>query len=321
MNRVKSVIFGCSGLALTDAERAFFAETNPLGLIIFDRNVKNPEQLKQLIADFRSCVGRKNAPVLVDQEGGRVTRLWPPFWTGLGPARTYGDLFDEDAKKGIAAVKKHAITLAKDLSSVGIDVDCWPCLDVATPLTHEIMTKRCFSDKADVVMELAQTAVKTMLENGLMPVIKHIPGYGHATVDPHADLPVVTTDIDTLKQTDFKPFTAIKDPVWGMTAHVIYDALDKKLPATLSPTVVGYIRSVIGFNSFLISDDMSMGALTKFGSAGEVAGKMIKAGVDCVLHCNGHLMQMKEVAVCVPTLSVESQKRLDAAELLRASHE
>lgn len=315
--QIKSVIFGCQGLTLTSEERDFFAKVNPLGLIIFDRNVQNPKQLKALIEDFRQVVGRPDAPVLVDQEGGRVSRLWPPYWQGLGWNRTYGDWYEENPQKGIEGVQKHAEILAQDLLSVGINVDCWPCLDVAQADTHEIMSKRCFSDKPEVVSVLAEQGIKTALEHGLMPIIKHIPGYGRTKVDPHLGLPMVNTDLNTLNQTDFKPFKEVNMPVWGMTAHVIYKTLDKKLPATLSCTVLNYIREKIGFNGFLICDDISMGALKAFGNLAELTYQMLEAGCDCVLHCNGDMDEMQQIAKVVPCLSDVSLNRLTLAESLR----
>ncbi|MBR5129929.1 MAG: glycoside hydrolase family 3 protein [Alphaproteobacteria bacterium] len=316
-NKIKSVIFGCQGFTLTSEERSFFKKENPLGLIIFDRNVRNPDQLKALIEDFRQVVGRSDAPVLVDQEGGRVTRLWPPYWHGLGWNRTYGDWYEENSLKGLKGIQQHAKTLAEDLLSVGINVDCWPCLDVAQANTHEIMAKRCFSDKPDVVAALAEVGIKKALNNGLMPIIKHIPGYGRTTVDPHLGLPVVNIDLTTLDETDFSPFKRVKMPVWGMTAHVIYTALDEKLPATLSPRVLEFIRHQIGFDGFLICDDISMGALKQFGTLGRLASDMIHAGCDCVLHCNGNMDEMKQIAEAVPCLSEASLDRLIIAESLK----
>ena len=315
--QIKSVIYGCKGLVLTPEERSFFKKEKPLGLIIFDRNVQNPEQLRALIEDFRKVVGRPDAPVLVDQEGGRVTRLWPPYWHGLGWNRTYGDWYEENSSKGLEGVRQHAQLLAEDLLSVGINVDCWPCLDVAQADTHEIMVKRCFSDKPNVVAALADAGIKTALKNGLMPIIKHIPGYGRTTVDPHLGLPLVDTDLNVLDNTDFSPFKQVNTPVWGMTAHVIYTALDEKLPATLSPCVLNFIRKEIGFNGFLICDDISMGALKQFGTLGQLASDMIHAGCDCVLHCNGNIDEMTQIAESVPYLSESSLNRLTVAESLK----
>ena len=313
---IKSVVFGCQGLTLTPEERTLFKEHNPLGLIIFDRNVQNPTQLKTLIDDFRNTVGRADAPVLVDQEGGRVSRLWPPYWQGLGWNRTYGDWYEENPEKGIEGVQKHAEILAEDLLSVGINVDCWPCLDVAQTDTHEIMAKRCFSDNPDTVAILAETGIKTALQNGLMPIIKHIPGYGRTQVDPHLGLPSVKEKLDILNATDFKPFKRVNMPVWGMTAHVIYTALDAQNPATLSPIVLSFIRNTIGFNGFLICDDISMGALKTYGTLADLSCQMLKAGCDCVLHCNGNLDEMQQIAKAVPFLSDTALNRLTVAERL-----
>ena len=315
--QIKSVVFGCQGLSLTPEERSFFKKERPLGLIIFDRNVQNPEQLRALIEDFRKAVGRSDAPVLVDQEGGRVTRLWPPYWQGLGWNRTYGEWYEENPKKGLEGVKQHAEILARDLLSVGINIDCWPCLDVAQSDTHEIMAKRCFSDKPDIVAVLADAGIKMALKNGLMPIIKHIPGYGRTKVDPHLGLPIVNTDLNTLNKTDFAPFKHVNTPVWGMTAHVIYEALDKKKPATLSPCVIDFIRKEISFDGFLICDDISMGALKQFGTLDQLASDMINAGCDCILHCNGNMDEMKQIAEVVPYLSETSLNRLIVAESLK----
>ena len=310
---IKSVIFGCQGLTLTPEEKDFFKKENPLGLIIFARNIQEPEQLKALIADFRRCVGRKNAPVLVDQEGGTVQRLKPPYWTKLPCASDYGILYRENPKKAVQAVRKHARTLAKELSAVGINVDCWPCLDVEH-VANNVMKKRCYSTDPEVVAELAQVAVDTALKAGLMPIVKHVPGYGRVVVDPHQKLPTVKTPLKTLERTDFYPFRQVDRPVWGMTAHVIYQALDKEKPATLSPVAIRYIREKIGFDGFLICDDMAMGALASYGTQPEIAEQLLSAGCDCVLHCSGILADMRAVAAAIPALSSEATRRLKQTE-------
>lgn len=314
---IKAVIFGCQGTRLTVQEKDFFKRVNPLGLILFDRNVDNPEQVRALTAEFRKTVGRADAPVLVDQEGGRVTRLWPPYWTGLGWNKTYGDWYEQAPQKGINGVQKHAEILAADLLSVGIDVDCWPCLDVAMPDTHEIMVKRCFSNNSKIVTALGQTAVETALRNGLMPVVKHIPGYGRTKVDPHIGLPVVKNSLNELEATDFLPFHQIKMPVWGMTAHVVYTALDADLPATLSKKVLTYIRTNLKFDGFLICDDITMGALKAYGTLGELSCRTLDAGCDCVLHCNGYMDEMEEIAGVVYDLTSDALNRLEQAQGLR----
>ena len=315
MKPIKAVIFGCAGYTLTDSEKAFFQEVNPLGLILFGRNIQDPTQVRTLINSFRKCVRRKNAPVLIDQEGGTVQRLKPPYWTKLPAAEEYGDLYQIDSKKALAGLKKHAKTIACELLDLGINVDCWPCLDVKNK-DHNVMYKRCYSDDPILVAEMAQVTVDTALKNGLMPIIKHIPGYGRVEVDPHKSLPTVVDPLKDLEQVDFYPFRQMEQPVWGMTAHVIYTALDKKLPATLSRKVIRYIREKIGFEGFLICDDMAMGALATFGTPPQIAKKIIKAGCDTVLHCNGVLEDMKSLAPHIPELSAESLNRLKRAKKL-----
>lgn len=312
---IASVIFGLSGLSLTDAERSFFERVNPLGFILFDRNVKNPDQLRALTADLRATVGRSDAPILVDQEGGRVQRLWPPYWDGLPFAGTYGDWYvEQSAEKAMNAVVRHAEKLADMLLDVGINVDCWPCLDVASSDIHPVLGKRLFSDQPEIVSILGNTAVETMLNKGLMPVIKHIPGYGKATCDPHADLPVVSADLTTL-ETDFYPFRQADKHVWGMTAHVLYTALDNQKPATVSRSVLDFVRREIGFQGFLVCDDISMGALK--GAVDVLAKECLTAGCDAVLHCNGQMADMERVAAVIPPLSDQSLARYVKAESLK----
>ena len=313
---IKSVIFGCQGLELTDSEKDFFKKENPLGLILFKRNIDNPLQVQKLIRSFRRCVGRRKAPVLIDQEGGRVQRLRPPYWKKLPSADTFGELYLQDKKKAVSAVKKHAALLAKELLNLGINTNCWPCLDLSIK-ENNVMETRCYSDNPEIVAELGQISIDTALKKGLMPVVKHFPGYGRVSVDPHKGLPTVRAGLKALKETDFYPFRQVEQPVWGMTAHVIYTALDKELPATISPKVISYIRQEIGFNGFLICDDMAeMKALDSYGSKRVLVKKILSAGCDTVLHCSGVLSDMKKLAPYIPELSKESQKRLKIAEKL-----
>jgi beta-N-acetylhexosaminidase len=316
MKKIKAVILGCQGTELTVEEREFFRSENPLGLILFKRNIQSPEQVKALTDDFRMCVGRPNAPILIDQEGGRVQRLKQPYWVELPPAKTYGDLYLTRPEQAQKEVLKHTDILAENLKTVGVNVDCWPCLDVLTDSVHDMIGDRCFSNNPDIVVQLGQLAVDRMLKQGIMPVIKHIPGYGRALVDPHLSLPVVRENSDILKKTDFYPFAQIKTPVWGMTAHVIYECLDKELPATLSKKVISYIRNEIGFNGFLICDDMKMGALKEYGTEREIAVKMLTAGCDAVLHCSGVLAEAQDLISVIPDLSEESIRRLEKADSL-----
>lgn len=314
---IKAIILGCSGLSLTSEEVELFHRENPLGLILFSRNIQTPEQLRHLTDSFRKCVGRPNAPVLVDQEGGRVQRLKAPYWNELPSCKTYGELFRTDRDKAVQAVQKHAKALAQDLLNVGINFDCWPCLDIETGGMTDAMFGRCFSDNYETVLTLGQIAVDTLLKAGLNPIIKHIPGYGRATVDPHKHLPIVTADLSLLEKTDFYPFQKIRSDVWGMSSHVIYTALDRDFPATLSKTVISYIRHQIGFDGFLISDDIGMDALSSFGNHSEIACRTIQAGCDAVLYCNGSIEQMSQATQAVPYLSEMSLNRLHQAEKIK----
>ena len=314
MSKIKAVIFGCQGTELTKEECDFFYRENPLGLILFKRNIQSPKQVKVLTDAFRRCVGRPNAPILIDQEGGRVQRLKQPYWTELPPAKIYGDLYLKNMEQARKEVLNHAVILAENLKMVGINVDCWPCLDVLTDTVHDMIGDRCFSNNPEIVVKLGQSVIDEMLKQGIMPVIKHIPGYGRALVDPHLSLPIVRESLATLKQTDFYPFTQIKKYVWGMTAHVIYECLDKNLPATLSKKVISYIRDEIGFDGFLICDDMKMGALKEYGTEQEVAVQILSAGCDAVLHCSGVLAEAQDLISVIPSLSEKSLDRLNQAE-------
>lgn len=303
------VIWSLKGLTVSDEERAFFENNRPVGFILFDRNVKNPTQLKALTEDLRSLGDMR---ILIDQEGGRVQRLWPPYWECLPFPSTYGDWWmDESQKKALRGVKTHAEKLSKMLLDVGIDVDCWPCFGVLQKDTHSVLEKRVFSDDEVIVSELGNVAVQTMLKNGLMPIVKHIPGYGRAVVDPHLNLPVIEADIEQL-ETDFYPFRHTNAYVWGMSSHVVYKALDKKNPATFSEKVVRFVREDIGFKGPLITDDISMGALS--GTMAERTKKSLGSGGDIVLYCHGEMEEMKEIAKVLPDMPKETKERLDRAQ-------
>ena len=301
------VIFGLEGLTLSPQEESFFARVRPLGFILFDRNVRDPQQLRRLTQQLRACVGNEKAPILIDQEGGRIQRLWPPYWESLPFASTYGDFWEDKGERcAVKGVQKHAKTLAKMLLKEGIDTDCWPCLDVACEKTAPVLRKRFFSDRSERVERLAHVAADTMLHYGLRPVIKHIPGYGRAQVDPHGDLPVVKASLKDLER-DFSPFRSVPKGVWGMTAHVLYTVLDKKYPATLSEKVIRFIRENIGFKGFLITDDMSMGALS--GDAVDNVRQALKAGCDAVCICKPDLSEMKKIARALPEMTAEQVYR------------
>ncbi|HYZ45375.1 MAG TPA: beta-N-acetylhexosaminidase [Xanthobacteraceae bacterium] len=308
---VRAFITGLAGTTLSPAERAFVREREPWGFIIFKRNVETPSQLRRLIGAVREVAGR-NVPVLVDQEGGRVQRLGPPHWPSYPPGAAYGRLYDRETADGIRAAYLGARLIAADLAAVGIDVDCLPVADVPASGADPIIGDRAYGQSADKVSALARAAADGLLEGGVLPVLKHIPGHGRATADSHHALPVVETDQDTLRKSDFAAFRSLSDLPLGMTAHVVYTAIDPIAPATTSVTLVrDVIRGWLGFAGLLMSDDISMGALS--GSIEARARAAIAAGCDVILHCSGELAEMHAVASAVPVLTGEAAARADAA--------
>jgi len=308
---VRAFITGLAGTALSPAERAFVREHEPWGFIIFKRNVETPSQLRRLIGAVREAAGR-NVPVLVDQEGGRVQRLGPPHWPSYPPGAAYGRRYDRNPADGIRAAYLGARLIAADLAAVGIDVDCLPVADVPASGADPIIGDRAYGQSADKVSALARAVADGLLEGGVLPVLKHIPGHGRATADSHHALPVVETDQDTLRKSDFAAFRPLSDLPLGMTAHVVYTAIDPIAPATTSVTLVrDVIRGWLGFAGLLMSDDISMGALS--GSIEARARTAIAAGCDVILHCSGELAEMQAVASAVPVLTGEAAARADAA--------
>lgn len=307
-----AAIYGCEGLELSEGERAFFRETRPYGFILFARNCNSPDQIRALTADLRASAGRENALVLIDQEGGRVARLTPPHWRKRPPARRIGDLFESDPDKGRAAAYLHARLIANDLRSLGVTVDCAPVLDVPVKGAHDIIGDRAYSLRPGTVIELGRAAIEGFLDGGVLPVIKHIPGHGRALADSHLELPRVSASAAELSLHDFLPFRALNHAPAAMTAHVVYEAFDEKRPATTSPRVIGrVIRGEIGFEGLLMSDDLSMAALS--GSLADRAKAALFAGCDVVLHCNGKLDEMREIAGRVKELSGKALYRANAA--------
>jgi beta-N-acetylhexosaminidase len=308
---VRAFITGLAGTTLTPAERAFLREREPWGFIIFKRNIETPAQVSRLIGSVRDAVGR-DAPVLVDQEGGRVQRLGPPHWPSYPPGAAYGRLYDGDPEGGMRAAYLGARLIAADLAVVGIDVDCLPIADVPASGADPIIGDRAYGESAEKVAVLARAVADGLLAGGVLPVLKHIPGHGRATADSHHALPVVETDQDTLKKTDFAAFRPLSDLPLGMTAHVVYTAIDPIAPATTSVTLVqDVIRGWLKFAGLLMSDDISMGALS--GSIEERSRAAIAAGCDVILHCSGELEEMRSVASAVPLLTGEAAARADAA--------
>lgn len=315
MSPPRAVILGCAGHALTADERAFFRECDPLGFILFARNIDTPEQARRLVEELRSSVARAEAPVLIDQEGGRVARLKPPHWRKAPPARVFGELYRRDPEKGLEATGLNARLLAADVASIGCDVDCLPVLDIAFPETHAVIGDRAYADRPEPVAALGRAAADGLLAEGVMPVIKHIPGHGRSTVDSHDHLPRVSASREVLERTDFLPFKLLADLPWAMTGHLLYDAVDPAAAITVSAQgIQDVIRDHIGFDGLLLSDDLSMQALG--GSLGERAARSLAAGCDIALHCNGRLDEMVEVAGRSELMTVAAVRRFETGRSL-----
>jgi beta-N-acetylhexosaminidase len=302
-----AVVFGCLGSKLEPEERAFLREALPWGLILFKRNVVDREQLRALTASFRDIVGRDDAPVLIDQEGGRVQRMGPPHWPPYPAAANF-----ESTEAPARAAWLSARLIAHDLREVGVTVDCGPVLDVAEAGTHAVIGSRAFSSAPERVATLGRAFCDGLLAGGVAPVIKHMPGHGRARVDSHQELPTVTASLDELAARDFAPFAALRDAPMAMTAHVVYSAIDPSSPATTSSIAVKTImRERIGFEGLILSDDLSMKALG--GPFGQRARAVFEAGVDIALHCNGDLAEAAPIAEASPELSGAALRRAEAA--------
>jgi beta-N-acetylhexosaminidase len=307
----RAFITGVAATSITPAERTFLREASPWGLILFKRNIDNPQQVSNLINDFREGVGRDDAPVLVDQEGGRVQRLGPPHWPAYPPGAVFGEIYDRNPAVGIAAAKLGARLIAADLQALGITVDCLPLADLRLPDADLVIGNRAYGAKPDKVATIAGAVAEGLMDGGVLPVLKHIPGHGRAMADSHKSLPIVTADRAELEATDFAAFRQLHRLPLGMTAHVVYTALDT-LPATTSRTMINeVIRGFIGFQGLLMSDDVSMGALS--GTIGERSAACLAAGCDVVLHCNGNIEEMEDVAENSSELTGASAQRAAAA--------
>jgi len=319
---MRAFITGLAGASLTTAERHFVQEAAPFGLILFKRNVTTPDALRRLVDEFRAAVGRQ-APVLVDQEGGRVQRLGPPHWPTYPPGAAYGAVFDRDPDAGRRAARLGGRLIANDLAQLGIDVDCAPVADVPAADADPVIGDRAYGADPAKVATLAGAFAAGLMQGGLLPVLKHLPGHGRAMADSHQRLPVVTADRTTLDATDFAAFRPLAGLPLGMTAHVVFTAVDPVAPATTSANIVKHvIRDSIGFTGLLMSDDISMNALS--GSLSERTRAAIAAGCDVVLHCNGELSEMVEVAAEAPALAGDAARRAEAALAARkpaASHD
>lgn len=314
---VKRFICGLSGTELTPEEAAFLADAQPWGVILFARNIAAPQQVRRLCDDVRAKLERADAPILIDQEGGRVQRIGPPHLRAYPPASLYGRLYARNPMLGVEAARLGAKLIGLDLADLGITVDCLPVLDVPAAGSSAVIGERAYGATADAVATLGGAAADGLMSAGVLPVMKHVPGHGRAAVDSHEALPRVEAPLAELAACDFAPFRlwAAKMPL-AMTAHVVFAAVDPAAPATLSATIIAKIvRERIGFDGALMTDDISMGALS--GQVGKRARRAIAAGCDLVLHCNGEMPEMKAVAGAVPALEGDALRRTEAALAMR----
>ncbi|NEW95191.1 beta-N-acetylhexosaminidase [Rhodopseudomonas sp. BR0G17] len=313
----RAFITGIAGLSLSDDERGFLRESRPWGFILFKRNVDNAAQVKALVEELRGTVDSPDAPVLIDQEGGRVQRLGPPHWPVYPPGAVFSALYDIDPEAGLTAARLSARLIADDLAALGITVDCLPLADVPIAGADAVIGDRAYGTSPDKVAAIARAVTDGLAQGGVLPVLKHIPGHGRATADSHHRLPTVDTAREELDRTDFAAFRPLADLPMAMTAHVVFSALDAAQPATTSATIIDQvIRESIGFQGLLMSDDVSMNALA--GSIAERTRAIVAAGCDVVLHCNGKLDEMRQVVAETPELQGRALARAEAA--LAARH-
>jgi beta-N-acetylhexosaminidase len=309
---MRAFITGISGPELNAAEREFIRSQRPWGFILFKRNIVAPDQVVQLVRELRKEQGSPEAPVLIDQEGGRVQRLGPPHWPVYPPGAVFGALYDVDPTLGLTAARLSARLIAADLHETGINVDCLPLADVPVAGADAVIGNRAYGTEPGKVAAIARAVAEGLQQGGILPVLKHIPGHGRATADTHFRLPEVDAPKMELERTDFAAFRPLADLPMAMTAHVVFSALDPAHPATTSATIIAQvIRGVIGFQGLLMSDDVSMNALA--GSIADRTRAIVAAGCDMVLHCNGKLDEMHEVAGETPELSGQALQRAERA--------
>ncbi|MFK4499390.1 beta-N-acetylhexosaminidase [Bradyrhizobium japonicum] len=312
----RAFITGVSGTELTAAEREFIRAERPWGFILFKRNVEAPAQVAALVEELRAAAGAADAPVLIDQEGGRVQRLGPPHWPVYPPGAIFSTLYNTDSVLGLTAARLSARLIASDLTDLGITVDCLPLADVPVPGADAVIGNRAYGTEPGKVAAIARAVTEGLEQGGVLPVLKHIPGHGRATADTHFKLPTVDAPRDELDRTDFAAFKPLADLPMAMTAHVVFSAVDPAHPATTSATMITQvIRGVIGFQGLLMSDDVSMNALS--GNIAERTRAIFAAGCDMALHCNGNIEEMREVAGQTPELSGTALARAKAALVSR----
>ena len=307
-----ALFVGMPGLELSADEIAFFREANPFGLFLFRRNLDNPEQIRRLVGQFREAVGREDAPVYIDQEGGRVQRLdngrWPLF-RSLG---SFGALARKDLELGKHAMRLSSLAMGTMMVELGLGSGTTPVVDLARKGTHDVIGQRAFGDDPALVTAMGRVVIEAMLEVGAMPIMKHIPGYGRVTVDPHFDCPVVDADVEDLRESDFRPFVALKDTPWAMVAHLIFTRIDPERPASVSPLVCDLIRNELGYDGVLITDCLTMEALK--GTWAERVKAALDAGYDIALHSQGDLAASVAAAEAARPLSGESLARIARAQ-------
>ncbi len=311
LGMITSAIFGLESHTLTEEEKRFFSEVNPLGFILFTRNCESPDQVKSLVKSLRELLQREDVLILIDQEGGRVARLKPPHWRKFPPAGFFAEIADISIGKGKQTVYANARLIARELYGLGINVDCAPLADVPVRNAHDIIGDRAFGDDPHQVSILASAMAAGLLEGGVLPVLKHIPGHGRARADSHESLPIVEESLAELQRSDFIPFKALAHLPLGMTAHILYTAIDSERPATLSPKAIDLIRREIGFDGLLMSDDLSMKALS--GNLDNVTRMSLAAGCDIVLHCNGKMDEMRKIAGALTFLEGKTERRFEHA--------
>lgn len=312
MNESKAMILGATGTALTSDEIAFFRDERPWGFILFARNIDTADQVRSLCATMRECIDNPDAPIFIDQEGGRVQRLRPPLAPNYPDGATIGAVYAKDRQSGLRAAWTMSRLHAFDLLKLGITADCLPVLDVPVAGSSDVIGNRAYSRDPKSVAEIGQAACEGLLAGGVLPVMKHVPGHGRSVVDSHLDLPRVDVSLEELRAVDFVPFHALNDCPMAMTAHIVYSALDPQNPATTSSKLIAdIIRGEIGFDGLLMSDDVSMKALS--GDFAARTDAIFSAGCDVVLHCNGDMEEMRPVASATPVLSGKAAARAASA--------
>ncbi len=296
----KPVIYGVSGTKLTDEEKYFFSKNGAIGFIVFARNIEDKTQLKSLTDSIREVM-EGEVLMLVDQEGGRVARMKEPHWKKYPAGQHFADIYEKNPEEARQALFKNFQEIASDLREVGLNVDCAPVLDILTEKTHAVIGDRAYGKTPDQVADLGRKVCEGLLSKEVYPVIKHIPGHGRGTSDSHLELPVVDASLEELRATDFIPFKKLNDQKFAMTAHILYNAIDKNNCATVSETAIKLIREELGFKNILMSDDVSMKALK--GTFAEKTKAILNAGCDLVLHCNGQMSEMTEINSALPNLT------------------